>query len=145
MKGYPTRLRTKEDYYNCLALVQAGELEAAGLLAALDSLEEQRYLTSAITSKQQDNKQVVIMYLNEAEAGATFICGNVNGTIKQVTNKQSADQQEEPSTTTLLLSAAVPADATEIKVFNSSVDVLANAGMTEDDIKAIKGVLKQYE
>ena len=44
MKGYPKKLKTKEDYYNCLAMVQAGELEAAGLVEALDALEERRYI-----------------------------------------------------------------------------------------------------
>ena len=33
MKGFPKTLKTKEDYYNCLAMVAAGELAAADLLA----------------------------------------------------------------------------------------------------------------
>lgn len=145
MKGYPTQLKTKEDFYNCLAMVQAKELNAAGLQQALDALEEQRYINAGILSKAQENKQVNIMYLNEAEANTAFKCREVTGTIKSVTSKQSADEQEEPSTTTLILSAAVPADATSVMIYNSTIDVLAGYGMTEDDIKAIKGVLKQYE
>ena len=34
MKGFPKVLKTKEDYYNCLAMVAAGELKAADLLRA---------------------------------------------------------------------------------------------------------------
>ena len=29
MKGFPKVLKTKEDYYNCLAMVASGELAAA--------------------------------------------------------------------------------------------------------------------
>ena len=32
MKGFPKVLKTKEDYYNCLAMVASGELAAADLL-----------------------------------------------------------------------------------------------------------------
>ena len=39
MKGFPKTLKTKEDYYNCLAMVAAGELAAADLLAKIESLE----------------------------------------------------------------------------------------------------------
>ena len=31
MKGFPKTLKTKEDYYNCLAMVAAGDLAAADL------------------------------------------------------------------------------------------------------------------
>ena len=61
MKGYPTMLKTKEDYFNCLAMVQAGELEAAGLTEALDALEKRRYIESRIISTSSDRQQVTIM------------------------------------------------------------------------------------
>lgn len=35
----PKTLKTKEDYYNCLAMVAAGELDAADLERKIDSLE----------------------------------------------------------------------------------------------------------
>ena len=38
MKGFPKTLKTKEDYYNCLAMVAAGELDAADLERKIDSL-----------------------------------------------------------------------------------------------------------
>ena len=43
MKGFPKTLKTKDDYYNCLALVAAGELEAVDLLAKINSLETVSY------------------------------------------------------------------------------------------------------
>lgn len=39
MKGFPKTLKTKDDYYNCLAMVAAGELAAADLLAKIESLK----------------------------------------------------------------------------------------------------------
>ena len=144
MKGYPKMLNTKEDYLNCLAMVQAGELEAAGLQEALDALEKQRYIETRIMSASDDRKQVTVMYCAEAAKGAAFYSGEVKGTVTAATSVMSADNNEEPSTTTFTLSAAVPKDAVTISVMNS-VDILANVGMTEDDITAIKGVLAQYE
>lgn len=44
MKGFPKTLKTKDDYYNCLAMVAAGELKAADLLAKIEGLEKQRYI-----------------------------------------------------------------------------------------------------
>ena len=44
MKGFPKVLKTKEDYYNCLAMVASGELAAADLLAKIESAENQRYI-----------------------------------------------------------------------------------------------------
>lgn len=143
MKGYPNNFNTKEDYYNCLAMVQAGELEAAGLNEALDALEEQRYIHTAIMSKSADRKEVSIMLCTEVVKGAAFYCGNVTGTVNSVVAKHSAST-DEPDTMALTLSAAVPEAEAKVHII-SSVDNLALVGMTEDDIKAIKGVLKQYE
>ena len=51
MKGFPKTLKTKEDYYNCLAMVAAGELAAADLLAKIESLEKQRTGSSRLAGK----------------------------------------------------------------------------------------------
>lgn len=144
MKGYPKILKTKEDYLNCLAMVQAGTLEAAGLTEALDALEKRRYIESRLMAVSDDRKEVQIMYCAEAAIDAPFYSGTAAGTIKAVTNVMSADGADVPDTTTLKLSVAVPKDAVSICVMNN-VDVLATVGMTEDDVKAIKGVLAQYE
>lgn len=40
MKGFPKTLKTKADYYNCLAMVAAGELNAADLERKIESLEK---------------------------------------------------------------------------------------------------------
>lgn len=144
MKGYPKRIKTKEDYYNCLAMVQAGELAAAGLKEALDALEKRRYISCNILQISRNRKEVTVLYCTEAKVGAAFIAGEATGEVTAVTNVQAAQGSDEQSVTKLGLSAAVPQDVTAVEVMNS-VDVLARVGMTEDDIRAIREVLKNYE
>ena len=143
MKGYPSNFNTKEDYYNCLTLVQAGELEAEGLKDALNALEEQRYIHTTILSRSADKKEVSIMFYTEVTVGTAFYCGNVIGTVKSTVAKHNA-KDDEPDTMKLTLSDAISDEETRVHII-SNVDNLALVGMTEDDIKAIKGVLKQYE
>lgn len=143
MKGYPSNFNTKEDYYNCLSMVQAGDLEAAGLKSAIDALEERRYIHTAILSKSADKKEISIMSCPEIAIGAPFYCGDTTGTIKSAVSIHSTDK-DRADTMALTLSTAIPETETKIHII-SSVDVLVSLGMNEDDIKAIKGVLKQYE
>lgn len=141
MKGYPSTLNTREDYYNCLAMVQAGELGAAGLRAAVDALEAQRYIHAAVLAVGTTKKSVTIMYCPEIKVGASYYCGESSGTVKNAVAVHTADETDNM---TLTLSGEIPSDATEISIL-SSVDSLALVGMTEDDITAIKGVLRRYE
>ena len=69
MKGFPKTLKTKEDYYNCLAMVAAGELLAADLLAKVESLERQRYIQCVIVSAAEEKKTVTVYYCDEAAPG----------------------------------------------------------------------------
>ena len=129
MKGFPKTLKTKEDYYNCLAMVAAGELDAADLERKIDSLE----------------KAVTIYYCAEAAEGMAFDADGVTGTVTAVTHIQSekAREMEENGNdrTVLTLSKGVEA-AGGVIALETAATV---AGMTADDIKALKGVLKQYE
>ena len=61
MKGFPKTLKTKEDYYNCLAMVAAGELDAADLERKIDSLEKQRFIQCAIVEVAPEKKAVTII------------------------------------------------------------------------------------
>lgn len=144
MKGHPKKLKTKEDYYNCLAMVQAGELPAAGLREALDALEKRRYIPCNILQISGNRKEVTVLYCTEAKVGAAFIAGEAAGEVTAVTNIQAEQGSDEQSVTKLGLSVAVPQDITVVQVMNS-VDVLARVGMTEADIAAIREVLKNYE
>ena len=145
MKGFPKTLKTKDDYYNCLAMVAAGELAAADLLAKIESLEKQRYIQCAIVSVAEEKKAVTVYYCDEAAPGMAFAAGGISGTVTVVTHTQTDDAEEAGETgndrTVLTLSKGIAADNTAIGLEKPA----AVAGMTADDITALKGVLKQYE
>ncbi len=145
MKGFPKILRTKEDYYNCLAMVASGELAAADLLAKIESLERQRYIQCAVIEVAAEKKAVTIHYCDEAAAGMKFVAGEITGTVTAVTHTQSEEQQaageQGNDRTALTLSKSI--DSTSMVIGLETANTAA--GMTADDINALKGVLKQYE
>lgn len=145
MKGFPKTLKTKEDYYNCLAMVASGELAAADLLEKIENVEKQRYIQCAIVETAGEKKAVTVYYCDEAAVGMKFAASSVTGTITAVTHIQSEEAQaagdEANDRTALTLSKAVGADNAVISL-ETAVTV---AGMTTDDITALKGVLRQYE
>lgn len=145
MKGFPKTLKTKEDYYNCLAMVAAGELLATDLLAKIEGLEKQRYIQCAIVSVAAEKKAVTVYYCDEAVPGMAFEAGGISGTVTAVTHTQTDEAVAAGETgndrTVLTLSKGIAADNTAIGLEKAA----AVAGMTADDITALKGVLKQYE
>ena len=145
MKGFPKTLKTKDDYYNCLAMVAAGELEAADLLAKIESLEKQRYIQCAIVSVAEEKKAVTVYSCAEAAPGMAFEAGGISGTVTAVTHTQTDEAAAAGETgndrTVLTLSKGITAENTAIGLEKAA----AVAGMTADDITALKGVLKQYE
>lgn len=145
MKGFPKTLKTKDDYYNCLAMVAAGELAAADLLAKIESLEKQRYIQCAIVSVAEEKKAVTVYYCDEAAPGMAFAAGGISGTVTAVTHTQTdeaaAAGEAGNDRTVLTLSKGIAAENTAIGLEKAA----AVAGITADDITALKGVLKQYE
>lgn len=145
MKGFPKVLKTKEDYYNCLAMVASGELAAADLLAKIESAENQRYIECGVAAVEEEKKAVTVYYCDEAAVGMKFVAGDVSGTVQGVTHIQTdeaaAAGEAGNDRTALTLSKAVKAGCKVIAL--ERTDTVA--GMTTDDIAALKGVLKQYE
>lgn len=145
MNGFPKTLKTKEDFYNCLSMVSRGELEAADLLAKIESMERQRFICCPAVEVAAEKKAVTVMYCDEAAVGMKFTAGNVSGSITAVVHKQSEEAaaagQEGNDLTALTLSKAVAAGTDTISLEISKTV----AGMTPDDFNALKGVLKQYE
>ena len=145
MEGFPKTLKTKEDFYNCLSMVSRGELEAADLLAKIESMERQRFICCQAVEVAAEKKAVTVRYCDEAAAGMKFTAGNVSGSITAVVHKQSEEAaaagQEGNDLTALTLSKAVAAGTDTISLEISKTV----AGMTTDDFNALKGVLKQYE
>ncbi len=145
MKGFPKMLKTKEDYYNCLAMVAAGELAAGDLLAKIEGAEAQRYIRCAVVDVAAERKAVTLVYCDEATMGMKFVAGDTSGTVQAVTHVQSdeAKAREEAGNdrTVLTLSKAVAAGCPVVALETTETV----SGMTKDDIAALKGVLKQYE
>ncbi|MFK7722684.1 hypothetical protein ACI3EW_00960 [Pilosibacter sp. HC1M1C21] len=83
MKGFPKVLKTKEDYYNCLAMVASGELAAADLLAKIESAENQRYIECGVAAVEEEKKAVTVYYCDEAAVGMKFVAGSVSGTGRE--------------------------------------------------------------
>ena len=137
MKGFPKVLKTKEDYYNCLAMVASGELAAADLLAKIESAENQRYIECGIAAVEEEKKAVTVYYCDEA----ADVSGTVQGVTHIQTDEAAAAGEAGNDRTALTLSKAVKAGCKVIAL--ERTDTVA--GMTTDDIAALKGVLKQYE
>lgn len=176
MKGFPKKIATGQDLFNCLALVQTGELPATELSAAIEAIEEREYITVPVLEVSEDRKTVVINGCAEATTGAKVQNGYSTtisaaakleaATLEGGTTQSgklaldggkgtavleeagaaeedtSAEMQAERLTVTL--SRALPEDATVLKIAAavSPYDVL---GVTADEVKSIKGVLKNYE
>ena len=83
MKGFPKVLKTKEDYYNCLAMVASGELAAADLLAKIESAENQRYIECGVAAVEEEKKAVTVYYCDEAAVGMKFVAGDVSRPTRQ--------------------------------------------------------------
>ena len=108
-------------------------------------LEKQRYIQCAIVSVAEEKKAVTVYYCDEAAPGMAFAAGGISGTVTVVTHTQTDDAAAAGETgndrTVLTLSKGIAADNTAIGLEKAA----AVAGMTADDITALKGVLKQYE
>ena len=126
-------------------MVAAGELAAADLLAKIESAEAQRHIQCAVAEAQPEKKAVTVYYCDEAAVGMKFTAGGVSGTVQAVAHVQSAEAKANGEAandrTALTLSKAVAADCTVIALETAETV----AGMTTDDITALKGVLRQYE
>ena len=75
MKGFPKMLKTKEDFYNCLAMVARGELAAADLLAKIEREAEEagregNHLTALTLSRAvAEGTETVSLEINKTVAG----------------------------------------------------------------------------
>lgn len=146
-----TKIQTKDitdQRFNssvCGIVTGTVELDAADLERKIESLEKQRYIQCAVVETAPEKKAVTIYYCAEAAEGMVFDADGVTGTVTAVTHIQSekAREMEENGNdrTVLTLSKGVEAAGGVIALETAAMV----AGMTADDIKALKGVLKQYE
>ena len=98
-----------------------------------------------VAAVEEEKKAVTVYYCDEAAVGMKFVAGDVSGTVQGVTHIQTdeaaAAGEAGNDRTALTLSKAVKAGCKVIAL--ERTDTVA--GMTTDDIAALKGVLKQYE
>ena len=115
------------------------------MLAKIESAENQRYIECGVAAVEEEKKAVTVYYCDEATVGMKFVAGDVSGTVQGVTHIQideaAAAGEAGNDRTALTLSKAVKAGCKVIAL--ERTDTVA--GMTTDDIAALKGVLKQYE
>lgn len=184
MKGFPKKIATGNDLYNCLSLVQAGKLPANDLSAAIEAVEKRQYITVPILQIGEDRKTVVIRPCAEAKTGVK-VKNTYTTTIKESQCEQAAtvlaafekiakglfdtldgafgsveseadallsggengevtegEEVEELMIVTLSRAVQEGENALSILAQTSPFDVL---GITADELKSIKGVLKNYE
>lgn len=149
MKGFPKGINTAEDLFNCLAMVQAGQLQADDLKRCIASIENRKFISVPILSMNTDRKEIKTTYCAEAQEGQTALVAAVSCKIVAVQAEQAeADDAlgdaEKISFTKIMLNKAAPAEALTIGI-PSPIDPLADIGITEDQLNSIKVVLNQYE
>ena len=76
MKGFPKVLKTAQDVKNCKGMVDAGQLQAADLLEAIEAIKNQNFIICPIRELSEDKKTVTVTYCNEAAAGAKVNCNH---------------------------------------------------------------------
>lgn len=187
MKGFPKKIATGNDLYNCLSLVQAGEIPASDLSAAIEAVEERQYIAVPVVEISEDRKTVVINPCAEVAAGAK-VKNTYTTTIKEAqkanaeavlsafkqiaeeafdklgdlfdkigidldvlipdksaensdTSESGAEQNKELMIVTL--SRAMGEGEKVLKVL-SDVSPFEVLGISADEVKSIKGVLKNY-
>lgn len=139
MRNFPKNLKTKEDIYNCLEMVRAGELRAKDLEKAINKIKNQNYINAEIVSISEDRKTVTTRYLAEADEGSRAKVGATIVTVKSVAHIESEpDEQGKTSlvSSEITISKAV-AKGAEIFALEKIPSVYDKYGVTESELDAI--------
>lgn len=139
MQGYPKHIGTGQDLLNCLALVQTGQLEAADLKADLEAVQARAWLRLPVVVLADDRKSVTLRYCSEATVGSAISTGAKITGLTVVT-----DEDGSPAETVLTFSRALPEGTTEVYIRNP-VDPYEALGTTEENVRSIMEVLRNYE
>ena len=143
MKGFPKTLKTAQDVKNCKSMVDVGELDAADLLEAIETLENQNFITCPIAELSEDRKTVTVMYCNEAVEGGKAGAGGITATRQEVEHLNGEPDEEgkvEKEKTRITLSRAIAAGSALLKIHNTP-SIYETLDMTEDEISQIKDEL----
>ena len=126
-------------------MVDAGQLQAADLLEAIEAIENQNFIICPIRELSEDKKTVTVTYCNEAAAGAKVTAGGVTATVQSVEHidgEPDGSGKTEKEKTKITLSRAIAAGSETIKIANAP-SVYETLGMTEEELEAIKADLQQ--
>ncbi|UZT82152.1 hypothetical protein [Caproicibacterium sp. BJN0003] len=146
MKGFPKTIGTGQDLFNCLAMVQAGELAAVDLKNAIEAIEAQAYIPCPIGSISEDRKTVTINYCPEAQASQAINTATSGCTVSAVEHKkvsggtEDAGSETGPNQTIVTLSTALGVGETVLKI-PAPTSPYAALGITQEQIDSIKVVL----
>lgn len=144
MRNFPKNLKTKEDIYNCLEMVRAGELRVADLVKAINKIKNQNYINAPIKELSEDRKTITTHYLAEAAAGGKAIVGTASVTIKGVTHVDS-DPDEQGNTTKIASEIVISKAATkgaEMFALEKNPSVYDKYGVTEAELNDILAELE---
>lgn len=150
MKGFPKTIGTGQDLFNCLAMVQAGELAAADLKNTIEAIEARAYIPCPIGAISEDRKTVTINYCPEAQAAQAVNTATAGCTISTVEHKkvstgtEGTGSETGPNQTIVTLSAALGAGETVLKIPAPTSPYTA-LGITQKQINSIMEVLDKYE
>ncbi len=146
MKGFPKAIKTGQDFFNCLALMQAGQLSAAALREAITAVERRAYIACPLMSVSEDRKTVTVCYCSEAQAGAVTGNGTNNKivTVEHVAGEGGGMGGDTPDTSVITLSKALAVGETALCV-PAPVSPFDEMGLTEEQLNSMKVVLLQYE
>lgn len=144
MKKFPKTLKTREDIYNCLDMVRAGELRAKDLINAIKKIKNQNYINAIIEEISSDRKTVTTHYLYEAELDARAKVGNVIVTIQSVEHIESEpNEQGQTSLTSTKMKVSRPVAAgSEIFGLEKNPPIFGTYGVTEEELDDILAELE---
>lgn len=147
MRGFPKVIATGQDLYNCLAMVQAGTLDAQNLRQAVESIEARGFINCPVLEVSTDRKKVTINFCSEAKAGLMVNDVEV-ATVQHVRNATrtgSSDTSGNSYTDTVMTLKTPIAAGTAVLYIPSPVDPVAVIGLTAEQFIAIKEDLNKYE
>lgn len=124
MRGFPKVIQTKQDIYNCLALVKNGEFNKEDLIFHLDSIDNMSYNKIPILSILADSKCVVVNYCPEISTDSEVYLGDaIIVKIVSVEHDQILPNQMDSE------------NSTKTRIY---IDELPKAGQTETYLKVRK-------
>lgn len=139
MRNFPKNLKTRDDIYNCLDMVRAGQLKASDLVNAINKIKNQNYINAVITEVSEDRKTVTTNYLAEADVDGRAKVENLTVTIKRVTHIEGEPDKEGKTSfvySEIEVSRAVAAGA-EVFALEKIPSVYDKYNVTEEELDAI--------